>query len=250
MGRKGLVAPRSPARTYYKRPFIDRLTGHYTVAWQVGVRDFETSAHVRLTDYTGRLPSLYSVVRLPASIKTWFELRHGSPPTQPVPWLVYDAIRELRSLVGPTTKILEIGGGNSTLWFLDRGATVVCVETSEDWARDIEARATQRGTVDRLTLEVLGGELARSFVLDQAQASFDLLLVDSLADTRGGGCWRPDFVVAGRSKVRRGGYVVLDNSDHPQNWVAAEAMLSCNVKVFTGFTPMGLTVDQTTFWQV
>lgn len=250
MSQRDLVPPRSPTRTYYKRPVIDRLTGHYTVAWDVDGDDFETSAHLRFTDYTGRYPSLYSVVRLPTSIRTWVALRRGSSPADPVPWLVYDAIRELRRLVGPTTRILEIGGGNSTLWFLDQGATVVSVETSDDWARTIEGRATQRGTVDRLTLRVLSGESALSFVRNQPDASFDLLLVDSLADTSGGGNWRPDFVDAGRGKVRPGGYVVLDNSDHPQNWAARETMRNVKETVFTGFTPMGLCVDQTTFWKV
>ena len=42
----------------------------------------------------------------------------------------------------------------------------------------------------------------------------------------------------------------LDNSDHPNNWNAAELMLDKERIRFTGWAPMCSVVTQTSFWQM
>ena len=52
------------------------------------------------------------------------------------------------------------------------------------------------------------------------------------------------------SKLKNGGWMVLDNSDHPNNWPGGVYMDSMFKRErYTGYTPMGLYVSQTSFWQ-
>ena len=41
-------------RTYYERPWLDKLTGHYTVAWENAEGEQSIRVHNRLTDLEGR----------------------------------------------------------------------------------------------------------------------------------------------------------------------------------------------------
>lgn len=240
-----MIPPTStaPARTFYRRPLLDRLTGHYTVEWDTENGVERIQQHLRFRDFEGRRPSAYSLRRLPTTFRTWLTVTRGRELAHPLPLLVFDAIRELEKVIGPGTRVLEIGGGNSTLWFLGRGASVTTVETSPEWGEQIKRRAGADG--ERLTLLLLGGEAAREAVRAMPDGSFDALLVDSESAAN----WRADFIADGRSKVRPGGIVVLDNSDHPNQWSARAAMGS-PAEVHTGFAPMAAVVTQTSIWRV
>ena len=78
------------------------------------------------------------------------------------------------------------------------------------------------------------------------EQSFDILLVDSMNDhTR-----RVASVRAAMSKVKSGGWLILDNSDNPANWSADELLQGKEMQRFTGYAPMSLFVGQTTFWKM
>ena len=75
---------------------------------------------------------------------------------------------------------------------------------------------------------------------------FDILLVDSMNDhTR-----RVASLRAAMSKVKSGGWIILDNSDNPANWSADELLKGKEMQRFTGYAPMSLFVTQTTFWKM
>lgn len=234
-------------RTFYRRPWLDRLTGRYTVAWENDGRVASIRVRNRLTDMEGRRPSLASLMHIPATIKTYFEAKRRTILKKPLPFLVYEAIEHMESLIGPGTRVVELGGGNSTLWFLARGAEVTTIEHSEEWAREIASETARRlgaEAVSRLTLKVAAGEEAISFAASLQDASFDLVLVDCMNAYT----WRIEGVEALAPKVRSGGTLCLDNSDHPNNWSAVSRLGRDKRKRFTGYAPMCPVVTQTSFW--
>ena len=234
-------------RTFYQRPWLDRLTGHYTVSWENEGQVTSIRVHNRITDMEGHRPSLASLMRVPATVKTYFEAKRRSILNKPVPFLVYEAIEHLGGLVGPGSKVVELGGGNSTLWFLKQGAEVVTLEHSQEWADEI-TKITRETLGDealsRLTVHVAAGDEALDIAGSFAPASFDLALVDCMNAFT----WRKAGVEALLPKVRSGGTMCLDNSDHPNNWSAVNLLGASDRLRFTGFAPMCPVVTQTSFW--
>lgn len=236
-------------RTFYQRPWVDRLTGHYTVAWQNDGRVASIRIRNRLTDMEGHRPSLASLMRVPATVKTYFEAKRRAILKQPLPFLVYEAIEHLETLVQPGRRVVELGGGNSTLWFLAKGARVVTIEHSEEWAEEIRKETKARlgeDALKRLTIHIAEGEDALSIATELPDGEFDIALVDCMnAHT-----WRKEGARALRPKVRPGGTLCLDNSDHPNNWAAVTELGKEARTRFTGLAPMCPVVTQTSFWKI
>ncbi|MEZ6016183.1 MAG: class I SAM-dependent methyltransferase [Planctomycetota bacterium] len=235
-------------RTYYERPLLDRVSGRYVVAWDTPDGPASIRVHNRVVDLEGERPSLRSVLGLPRVLASYLEARRRPLLRRPLPFLNFDAIRHLARLVpdGAPTRVAEVGAGNSTLWLLARGAHVTTIEHDARWARELAREAAARGLAGRLTLHVAEGAAALEALSGLDDATLDLLLVDCKnAHTR-----RHDCIARGRQKVRSGGTVCLDNSDHPNNWSAAELMRDRERTRFSGFGPMCAVVTQTSFWQV
>ncbi len=236
-------------RTFYTRPWLDRLTGRYTVSWENEGNVASIRVHNRITDMEGHKPSLASLMKVPATVKTYFEAKKRSILKNPVPFLVYEAIEHLGTLVEPGSKVVELGGGNSTLWFLGQGAEVVTFEHSPEWAEHITAFARESlgdDAASRLTVHVAAGDEALELARSLDDSSFDIALVDCMNAFT----WRKAGVEALLPKVRSNGTMCLDNSDHPNNWSAVELLGKSDRLRFTGYAPMCPVVTQTSFWTV
>jgi predicted O-methyltransferase YrrM len=143
-------------------------------------------------------------------------------------------------VVKPGWRVLELGGGNSTLWFLKRGVQLTTLESSVQWARFIARN------VEHPDLRVVSTAEAAAYIEGLPDRHFDLILVDCKAAVMN----RNDAVRAVRSKVRDGGWLVMDNSDAPRFRAAIETMKDRPRLVFTGFTPMRFVVCQTSAWHM
>lgn len=247
--RRPSAPDQNNVRTYYRRPWLDRLTGRYTVEWENAEGVQSLCVHNRFTDLEGHPPSLASLMRLPAVASSYLATRRHPILPEPVPLLVWDAIRYLERELEPGMRVLEVGSGNSTLWFLGRGCRVTSIEHSADWAGYVRAFVDDHLSEEaraRLEYHVEEGEAAVDRIRATGDQSFDVILVDSAnAHT-----YRPDCVVAARPKVRPGGLLVLDNSDHPNNWPALETMADHARIRFTGLAPMCPVVCQTSAWRM
>jgi len=234
--------------TYYERPLLDRLTGHYTVAWENAGGPQRIRVHNRLTDMEGHPPSLGSLLKAPAVLRTYLQARRHPILPEPLPFLVWDAIRFLARELRPGSRVLELGSGNSTLWFLGRGAWVTSLEHDPTWAEHVREAAAGLGPerAGRLRQHVAAGREAVEIVHDLGDGEFDLALVDCMNAYT----YRRDALRAARPKVRRGGWLVLDNSDHPNNWRAVEDMAGYARRRFSGLAPMCPVVCQTSAWRV
>jgi predicted O-methyltransferase YrrM len=188
-------------------------------------------------------------MRLPYVFKTWLDTRKSPILQKPVPFIVLDAIRFLEGIVKPGMSVVEAGGGNSTLWFLEKETKVTTYEHSQDWATYVQCAMHEQPMRFHPTnsrMKVMQGEAAIGDMALIPDHSLDMVLVDCMNDfTR-----RNDCIQVLMNKVKPGGWLILDNSDNPVNWVGAELLKDKEMHRFSGFAPMGLFVCQTTFWKM
>jgi predicted O-methyltransferase YrrM len=173
---------------------------------------------------------------------TYLQQKRSRILPTPVPFIVLDAIKRLTGIIRPGMRVLEIGGGNSTLWFLNKDALVTTFEHDSGWAESIERAARED---PRLQVMVAMGQEAVDRIDELPDHSFDLSLVDSTDAIPAADC-----IPSVRRKLRRGGWLILDNSDMPANWRGAALMADRSRERYVGYSPMALKVGQTSFWRV
>lgn len=130
-------------------------------------------------------------------------VRAGSPidhDGNPLPWYTYGAIEYLSSLDFRGRRVFEFGAGNSTLFWEQRAAEVVSVETDPEWFERIAPR------VDATTTSVHLCHDRDAYVAEIARHDpFDVIVVDGL--------WRKPSAKAALDALAPGGIIVLDNAD-------------------------------------
>ncbi|WP_460806758.1 class I SAM-dependent methyltransferase [Nocardioides salsibiostraticola] len=121
-----------------------------------------------------------------------------------MPWLPFRLIDDLESRVGLGTKVFEYGGGGSTLWFLDRGASVTTVEHHPAW----RVRLADEIDDPRWNLlECTGTDLADyvNSIRTCAEGSLDVVVVDGRERVR---CAHEALPY-----LKPGGWLIVDDVD-------------------------------------
>ena len=153
--------------------------------------------------------------RLARELPRLLATRGRGTMTLRLPWLPFRLIDELEEVVGAGYRVFEYGGGGSTLWFLDRGATVVTVEHHERWAQHLrtEVRSDHWTLLERSGTDGYAAYIAA--IEDYEDEWFDLVVVD--------GRERARCVAAALPKVRRGGLLIVDDADRERYTAALQA---------------------------
>jgi hypothetical protein len=179
--------------------------------------------------------------------------RKVQPITLRRPWWPYAATIWVEKHLPSAAHALEFGGGGSTLWLMDHGATVTVVEHEPGWARELAAM----GVKVALVTPTSDGEVRSgvepgyfdSYVAvaeDFADGSLDLVIVDGRA--------RVDCVRRAMAKVRPGGVLLLDDTDRQRYAPALKLLAGWRRHVFCGLKPGALPLDiarpaETSVWQ-
>jgi hypothetical protein len=100
---------------------------------------------------------------------------------KPVPWMTYSSIDFVSQCVKVEGKVLEFGSGNSTLWWLDRGNTVVSLETDATWCNSISAKIELLGLKERATILAVD-EITPQILSEYDDHSFDIIVNDGHGD--------------------------------------------------------------------
>src|SRR6202035_5764199 len=127
------------------------------------------------------------------------------------PWIVPSAIRFLDRVLNPRSRIFEFGSGSSTVWFCERVGAVASIEDDANWYERVN-RKLAGSRLTNYTLQLTSAESYPSCVKQFPDNSLDLVLVDGNEAPNAG---RLECLAAARSKVRPGGWLVLDDSDRP-----------------------------------
>lgn len=123
---------------------------------------------------------------------------------RPVPMMSYGLVEYLLSLDLSAAAVLELGAGQSTLFWSERARSVCTLEHDPEWLSRISRE--NRGNVR--TVEVIPDGYADA--LSAIEDKFDIIVID---------CGANRYECARRvgPKLRKGGMIILDNSDwHPR----------------------------------
>jgi hypothetical protein len=145
----------------------------------------------------------------------------------PIPWFTYPAIDYIRQLDLSEKTIFEWGSGFSTLFWASRAKSVISVETDPLWHSLLKPQLASNCELILTTPEV---EQYSSLIHNKNQ--FDVIIIDGTGDSRAA-CSR-----AAIPNLRRGGLIILDNSDL---WLTSSQILRDGGLIqvdFTGFAPM------------
>ena len=144
----------------------------------------------------------------------------------PIPWYTYPAIEYLKQLDFSQKTVFEYGGGSSTLFWASRSRKVVCVEEDKGWADFVRDKCPSNANVRYVPDAV-------SYVseIDRFEEDFDVIVID-------GGHSRYQCAQTAINRVKTGGMIILDNSDH--YFRTAKALRDANfIQIdMTGFGPI------------
>lgn len=135
------------------------------------------------------------------------------------PWWNRDAIAYLATHLRAGDRVWEWGAGGSTVWLVERGANVTSIEEDPAWASKVQQRCPDAdvrfigGTHDGVLrsrqwvrTEMFFDDYVGSIDAEPDE-SIDVVIVD-------GRC-RIDCVRRAVPKVRKGGLIVLDDTEQP-----------------------------------
>ncbi len=163
-----------------------------------------------------------------------------------VPMISYRARREIGTLLGPDTRMIEFGSGNSTPWFAARVGYLFSIEDVPDWYEHVQRALQGLGTMNVChELRTAENYADLSSIEDW---SLDFALVD--------GSDREGCIRAVLPKLKRGGWLYLDNTDKDMtrpdgDLRRAEAALreavdarGGSIRCFSDFSPTNFFVEQ------
>ena len=118
----------------------------------------------------------------------------------PIPWYTYPAVEFFGQLDARGLRIFEFGCGHSSLFWAHKGANVFAVEHDRAW---FDKMSTMSALLRQLELRESTAEYVRAIA--DAGGEFDIIIID--------GVWRNECAQASLAHLRKGGCIILDNSD-------------------------------------
>lgn len=176
------------------------------------------------------------------------------------PWFAFQSIRYIEKLLRPDMKIIEYGGGYSTLWWASRVSEVTTVERSKEWSKEIklslrkhDLKNVELRTFDKFP-NTSEGELELNYeslrpLVDEyissplePKHSCDVLIVDDV--------FRNAVVEGGLQFLKPGGLLILDDSERERHKPVMESMIrgGWSSAHFFGAVPYHFHEKQTTIW--
>ncbi|MEC9022406.1 MAG: SAM-dependent methyltransferase [Pseudomonadota bacterium] len=114
----------------------------------------------------------------------------------PVPWFTYPAFEFLENLDFSSKTIFEWGSGNSTLYWSKRCKEIISIDDKEEWTDLVKGAAN-------VTAMNISGEDYPTQILNYDD--LDVIIVDGIK--------RLECSKYAIKKIKRGGMIILDNSD-------------------------------------
>ena len=150
-----------------------------------------------------------------------------------VPYLHPEAVRILESLLKPHFKVIEFGGGGSTVWLAERVAQVITYEKNPDWFAVLA-----NCKLPNVTL--------KQAVHNAGDRDADMLIIDGEPVEA-----RTKWLVHAIEIVKQGGWVVLDNCNRPEyEFQRNELQRRCEYFITFGSHPLGHNYTHTEFYKL
>lgn len=158
----------------------------------------------------------------------------SSPLDRAEPWFCYSAIRHLKKVVKPETRVFEYGSGGSTLFYAKHCAKVVTAEHDAEWGQLVQKTLDEQKISNVTLLSVTeqkaetpeeadqlegygseyqhyAGSSFKNYVntlLDYPKHEFDLIIVDGRSRCAG--------MRTAVERIAPGGMIIVDNAERPR----------------------------------
>lgn len=147
---------------------------------------------------------------------------------RPIPWYTYPTIEYLDNIDIKDLRVLEYGSGNSSIYYLNRGAIVFSVEDDKSWFNQVSKNSTERHTYIFSDQENDYIERSEIFTSDIVviDGSYRVKCADYVLQTILNGKASPSLII-------------FDNSDwHPSSIARLDNELRWHRVDFCGFGPI------------
>lgn len=171
--------------------------------WHSLIRGNDPERPTRFHTHAGTAASPAEALRWPVALAewTWGKLSQRRPER---PWIPPAATRSLALRLAPPARVLEVGGGMSTLWLARRAEEITTFEADEAWFRMLRGILAARGLNHVNLLHRWRAEEMCDYSL-VPDRSLDLLIVD--------GGPRLECLLAAPPMITPGGCIYIDNTD-------------------------------------
>ena len=185
-----------------------------------------------IAEYYPTRPSQYS------DLVRWVQLHGSTTLSAAMPWWPFPVIDFVDRHLPRGSRVLEFGGGGSTLWLLERGHQVTSVEHDQQWSEVLLDKVPAGHVVSvpvaasgEITSPVEPGFFDSYVAVADGfdDEALDLVIVDGRARVECGRRARP--------KVKRGGMLLLDDSDRERYLPLVGELGSWERRDFTGLKP-------------
>lgn len=147
---------------------------------------------------------------------------------QPLPWYTYPCIDLLASRDWSDSRVVEFGGGASTLWWASRARSVITLEGDPKWAAALRRRLPSNADL-RLVVADSPEQCVENATRELSSLeSAEVVVVDGL--------FRRELLPLGTGLLSEGGALIVDNSEgyRVQEWFSGSDFQRVD---FFGFCP-------------
>jgi precorrin-6B methylase 2 len=189
-----------------------------------------------------------------------------SPLTEMIPWINFKAIDWLKLHLTKEMVVFEYGSGGSTLFFAQRVKKVTSIEHNKKWYKLVTKKIKQNNLKNcecilkepenwELKTKAIKGyssnkDMEHTFVKyvnsinNFKKKSLDIVFIDGRA--------RNSCISHAIPKIKKGGYLILDNSQRQEYTRTCSKLLGKYKRTdFVGFVPfISLCLGKTTVWEI
>ena len=126
---------------------------------------------------------------------------------QPLPWYTYPAIDFLKCRDFRGKRVLEFGGGQSTLWWANVADSVVTMEGDKDWYDVIKEQIPDNVDLNHVSMKDRESNVrdVEAVLEDKAYSHYDVIVIDGLH--------RYQMAKIALRRVANDGIIVCDNAE-------------------------------------
>jgi len=219
---------------------IPSLYSKWSKLFQGDTRTRPTRFHTQ----DGNLAPWLAYFGLPRAIWQWIRWRYYGKLVER-PWIPPSATRKIQGFLTPDTRVLEIGGGMSTLWLAKRCRSLLSIEADQKWFDQLRALVVERG-LNHVDLQFRWQASEMCDFSSLSDGSLDFCLID--------GGPRLECIQAALPKMKPDGLIYVDNTDlyipSKEFLLTLPAMHSCRLSFHRGFAPACLFINEGAFLEM
>lgn len=127
------------------------------------------------------------------------------------PWLTPGAMKMIKKYLTNSSKIFEYGSGLSTVWFSKKCDSITSVEHDEEWFKRIKEKIKNNNSNAQIIYVNVINENYSEYekkICEYENESFDIILIDGRSRVN---CMKNSI-----DKIKKGGLIILDDSQRPR----------------------------------